>query len=946
MGGDLLARALVLALLCGGATLALADPPTASAQPAASAQPTASALKAEREQFFETKVRPIFSARCWSCHAAEKQEAGLRLDRADGFKTEEGAKVVEPGQPGKSRLIEAVHYDSDTQMPPSGKLPAEEIAALERWIELGAVWPAGTVDVSSMSGRIAHARQAHWALQPLQRTAAPQVGNAANFVDAFVIDRLKQEGLLLSPPADRRTLLRRVTFDLIGLPPTPGEYEDFVRDESSQAFAKVVDRLLASPQYGERWARHWLDVARYADTKGYVFTEEIRYAYSFTYRDYVVRAFNEDLPIDRFFFEQLAADLAPEPHDPKSLAALGFLTLGRRFSNNTHDIIDDRIDVVTRGLLGLTVTCARCHDHKYDPIPTADYYSLYGVFASTHEPKDLPVLEPPNEKSEAYQAFQKELTKREGKLQDFQQTKHQALLKHLRENVAEYLTEVVRQGSGEPIPPGTDLSLAPNELKPPGVQRWKRYLQQTAKPRHPVWAAWGRLSSLKGEPFAKELEKWVAELKDESQKAPPVNPHLRAAVLEKTPGSAQELALLYARLFEEAVKQWNALPEQDRLEKLPDDGWEELRNVLFVDNGPTTVPLGEARPFFDRATTNELTSLQKQVDAWRVSSPEAPPRGMALFDNPNPTEPQIFLRGSPDRRGERVPRRFLQVLAGPNAAPFKQGSGRLEMAREIIKPDNPLTARVFVNRIWQHHFGRGLVDSPSDFGVRTPPPSHPELLDELAATFQSSGWSLKQLHRTLLLTRVYQQASLDRADARSVDPENVLLWRANRQRLEFEPLRDSVLAVAGRLDLTLGGRPLNFWNEAEPRRRSLYGFVDRQDLAAVLRAFDFASPESSTELRPRTIVPQQALFLMNSKFLLSQARYVLQRPEITSTRDPAQKIHRLFHLLYLRPAQPDELEGSLRYVQPANANSGSSPARVWETYVQALLMSNEFAYVD
>ncbi|HXT61171.1 MAG TPA: DUF1549 domain-containing protein, partial [Pirellulales bacterium] len=378
------------------------------------------APSAEQIEFFEKQVRPVLVNRCQACHGAKKQESGLRLDSREALAAGiDGAPVMVPGDPDKSRLVQVVRYDGDVQMPPEGKLPDAELASLTTWIKMGAPWPRNGEPEASASGsasaaaasknqgadaprspaeRLAEVRESHWAFRPVTLPPLPAVRNAAwcaTPIDAFILHELEAKGLTPSPQADRRTLLRRASFDLIGLPPTAAEVEAFERDDLPDAWPRAVDRLLASVHYGERWARHWLDVARYADTKGYVFTQERRYPFSYTYRDYVIRAFNEDLPYDRFVKEQLAADQLPLEGNKRALAAMGFLTVGRRFMFNTHDIIDDRIDVVSRGLMGMTVTCARCHDHKFDPIPTADYYSLYGVFASSVEPDDLPLVEEP-----------------------------------------------------------------------------------------------------------------------------------------------------------------------------------------------------------------------------------------------------------------------------------------------------------------------------------------------------------------------------------------------------------------------------------------------------------------------------------------------------------------------------------------------------------------------
>ncbi|HEV3025506.1 MAG TPA: DUF1549 and DUF1553 domain-containing protein, partial [Pirellulales bacterium] len=524
----------------------------------------------------------------------------------------------------------------------------------------------------------------------------------------------------------------------------------------------VVDRLLASPHYGERWGRHWLDVARYADTKGYVFTEERKYPFSFTYRDYVIGAFKRDLPFDRFIVEQIAADQLPPAEDKAALAAMGFLTLGRRFGNNVNDIIDDRIDVVTRGLMGLTTTCARCHDHKYDPIPTDDYYSLYGVFASSVEPADLPLMGPPVI-NEAYQAYETELAKREAVLEAFVAEKIAALIDELRSRTTDYLVAVVRK-DGQELPQGIGVSLAPGDVRREVVTRWRNYLQETAKEPHPVFGPWHTLAALPADGFAEAAAKIITGLNDAADAQPRTNALVKQALAAADPQSMFDVASVYGRLLVETNSRWLALTRGQPAEAaggsapavpptaLPEAPVEELRQVLYAEKNPTAVARDETRRLFDRATKNKMAELKRAVDSFKANSPAAPPRAMVLNDAPEPTQPHVLIRGNPGRPGKEVPRRFLQVLSAPDTPAFQKGSGRLELAGLIASPKNPLTARVIVNRVWMHHFGKGLVTTPSDFGARGAAPSHPELLDYLASTFIEEGWSLKKLHRRILLS--------------------------------------------------------------------------------------------------------------------------------------------------------------------------------------------------
>ncbi len=907
------------------------------------------AVTPQAAEFFETRVRPVLAENCFSCHGPMRQKAGLRLDSAASLrKGSDTGPVVIGGQPEQSPLIQAIHYDGNVRMPPKGKLPAQAIEALTTWVKMGTPWPEViSTHAGSTDAKASAAGREHWAFQPVRQLALPAVQDPTwplTPIDFFILAKLDANGLTPAAPADRRTLLRRVTFDLIGLPPTAEEVDAFVADPSPDAFAKVVDRLLASPHYGERWGRHWLDVARYADTKGYVFTQERRFPYSYTYRDYVIRAFNEDLPYDQFVVHQLAADRLPLGDDKRPLAAMGFLTIGRRFLNNMHDIIDDRIDVVTRGLLGLTVTCARCHDHKFDPIPTRDYYSLHGVFASSVEPNDLPLLSKP-ERTEAYLAFEKELQAREQEVRKFLDDKYNEMRSRFRAQIGDYLLAVrnTQRLPGE----GHYEALSPGDLHAQMIRRWQAFLNQTAKGYHPIFGPWQAFAALPQQEFLAKAPALAADIAAQADPSRPVNRLVAQAFAGPPPASLREVAQRYGEIFAKVDKLWQetqakagappALPEADQ---------EALRQVLYGAGHPPVVAREDQRQFLDRAGRDRLTALQRRVDQWKVSSPAAPPRAMILQDAPTPQTPHVFLRGNPNNPGPEVPRQFLEVLAGANRRPFQDGSGRLELARAITSKDNGLTARVLVNRIWLHHFGAGLVRTPSDFGLRSEPPTHPELLDYLAGRFMEEGWSIKKLHRLILLSRVYQQRSEDRPEYSRLDPDNRWLWRMNRQRLDFEGLRDALLMVSGKLDLKRGGVAVDLTTMPFTGRRTVYGFIDRQNLPGLFRTFDFASPDTSTPQRYTTTVPQQALFLMNSPFVLEQARNLVSWPELAAL-DDEQRIQHLYRLAYGRAADPEEVALGLRFVAaPAIAEQEPPEPSAWEEYAQVLLLANEFVFVD
>ena len=937
-------------LLTASGAFILTVSAVSAAPPVSTAAPSA-----QSAEFFEKKVRPLLSEKCQSCHGAKRRQGGLRLDsRADMLKGGDDGPVVVPGEPDRSALVKAVRYADELKMPPKGKLSPESVETLAAWVRMGAPWPdARPGDGAAVRvSRVAEARTKHWSFLPVEKPPPPAVkdaGWARAPVDAFVLARLEAKGLAPAPPADRRTLLRRVTYDLTGLPPAPEEVEAFLADRSPDAYAKVVDRLLASPRYGERWARHWLDVARYADTKGYVFTDERRYPYAYTYRDYVIRAFNDDKPYDHFVTEQLAADLLPQGADRSSLAALGFLTLGRRFLNNQPDIIDDRIDVTMRGLMGLTVSCARCHDHKFDPIPTKDYYSLYGVFASCQEPTDLPAIAQP-EQTAALAAFEKGLAEREAKLRNYLRDQHDALLKSFRARCGDYLLAAQALGDGPPEERGPQ-PLGPDDPKPPLVARWRGFLARTRERHDPVMAAWHAFAALPPANFAGRAPAVAAAVAAGGERTAPVNAAVARMFAGPPPGSLAEVARRYGELFKAVDREWQeavrkaADAKSPPPAKLPDASREAVRQVLYGVGMPANVSEAEAPRFFDFAQRERRAALRKAVENWKATAPGAPPRAMVLRDLPTPVTPVVFVRGNPANHGPSVPRQFPEVLAGEGRKPFTQGSGRLELARAIVDPKNPLTARVLVNRVWQHHFGQGLVRTPGDFGLRGEPPTHPELLDWLAATFVEERWSVKKLHRHVLLSNTYRQSAECDDRVTAADPENRLLGRMNRQRLDFEALRDGLLAVGGGLDLTAGGPSVEITSAPFSARRSVYGFIDRQNLPGLFRTFDFASPDASTPQRYTTTVPQQALFLMNSPFVAEQAKRFAARPDVASqTRDEA-RIDRMHRLAYGRGAGPEDVEAGLRFLGVARA-AGPAKLTPWEQYAQVLLLANEFAFVD
>ncbi len=741
----------------------------------------------EQAEFFEKQVRPVLVDQCVKCHGPEKQKAELRLDsRAAILKGADTGPVVVEGQPEKSSLIKSIRHEGDLKMPEKApKMPDVQIAALTDWVKMGMPWPEGGAVLSSK----ADAAKTHWSFQPVKPVTVPQPADPNGWVkspvDAFVLEKLNAEKLTPSPIADRKALIRRAAFVLTGLPPSDDETDAFLNDRAPlrEAFGKAVDRLLSSPRYGERWGRHWLDVARYADHRGYLAGNDSReYPFAWTYRDWVIRSLNDDLPYDQFLTKQLAADLPGSGGDRDDLAALGFLTLGRRFLNNQNDIIDDRIDVVMRGTMALTVGCARCHDHKFDPVTAKDYYALYGVFASCDEQSDpgkLPEL--PGGKATA--AYQKLREQRDAEIRAFDQ------------KTADHVTAML---------------------------------------------------AMVGIPAAVPAEAIVP--------------------------------LQNARVFTRKVR--------DDRRKL-----ETKRSEAELNGG-------------------------------------APPRAHVLTDRAQPMTPRVFIRGNPGRQGEEVPRRFPSFLGG-DAAPFKNGSGRLELAQAIVNPANPLTARVIVNRVWSNDFGAGLVRTPGDFGMKSDPPVHQALLDYLAGQFVSGGWSLKKLQRTILLSSTWMQSSDLRADIQQRDPDNRFLWRQNRRRLDWEALHDSLLAASNDLDESMFGRPVQMFQKPYPKRRAIYGYIDRQNLPATFRTFDFASPDMMNPQRAVTNVPQQALYMLNSPFVMERASALAGGPEFDSSGAGVEQARYLFERVLRREASAQEVAMAMDFVKSASDGAPSAPP-LWQ----------------
>lgn len=915
-------------------------------------------------EFFEKKVRPLLVEKCLECHGGKDiSKNGLKLtSRAAILQGGESGPAAVERKPTESLLVTAINYRDAPRMPPKGKLSDDEIAILTRWVELGLPWPETTKTLTSSRSEttgtefvVTDEHRKFWSFRPMADPSLPKVKDETwpkTGIDRFLLEKLEAAGLKPSPPADKRTLLRRATYDLIGLPPTGDELQAFEQDQSPEAFAKVVDRLLASPRYGERWGRHWLDVARFADTKDGVLMygdDRVR-PYAYTFRDYVIRAFNEDLPFDRFVHEQLAADRIEPKVEPWHLAAMGFLTLGRMYDNNIPDVIDDQIDTVTRGFLGLTVSCARCHDHKYDPVPTADYYSLYGVFAGSESPLELPLLDKP-ENFPGYEEFEKKAGPKREEIRKFVDDQFSLLLETNRARIGDYLVHVA---TTRPDPLETAVffnSLAPEDLRPPVVGHWRRYIAARAVPEDAVFSLWHELMPLTDVDFAKTAADVVTRWKTRpaGTEKGQANPLVLSAFSAASPANRGEVAKTYGDLFKRVYEESKAAASgtaSGAPSPASDAARQQILDVVIAPDSPAFFVKSHTWKHMSRQPKDQYGNLLRDLDKMAVQSSLAPPRGMVLNDSDKPFEPHIFIRGNASRFGPVVPRRFLAVLSPEKRDPFPHGSGRLDLAKAITSPENPLTSRVIVNRVWMHHFGEPLVATPNDFGLRSSPPTHPELLDHLARTFMADGWSLKKLHRRIMLSVAYQQSSQEQA-SNSTDPENRLLWRAHRRRLDFESMRDSLLAISGRIEHQTGGRPVDIVNDPANRRRTIYGLVDRQSLPALYRAFDFASPDQAAERRPQTTVPQQALFGLNSPFVREQVKSLVARTEVSSVAEPAGKVAALYRLIFLRAPTADEAALALRFLEaPESTDPEKSQLSRWEQLAQVLLLTNEVMFVD
>jgi hypothetical protein len=768
--------------------------------------------------FFEAKVRPVLAAHCYKCHTAARK-GGLRLSsRASLLKGGKSGPAIVPGDPKKSLLIQVISRKHQRlKMPPKQPLAPRDVIALTRWVREGAVWPEETAEAAD--GKITQEQRDFWSFQPVKRPTVPRATDDrwnGNPVDAFVFSKLRAHQLTPGRPAEKRALIRRTTYDLTGLPATTSEVDSFLDDKSPGAFERVIDRLLAMRQYGERWGRHWLDIVRYADTAGDAGDYPVPEAYK--YRNYVIDAFNSDKPYNEFIREQIAGDLLPFANEHErweQIIATGYIAISRRIGvspqNLKHITIENTIDNLGKTFLGLTLGCARCHDHKFDPIPTDDYYALYGIFESSVYPHA----------GAEHQPYR----------QDF----------------------VYRVGN--------------------------KRADEILRPFREELAVWDR----------KERDKF-AEYRSSQQRKP------------DDPSRTREVI------------------------------WQELLELRE-----------QRRPFAERFPPLEIAYAIQEGDAHDARVHEA---------------------GDPRDPGRLVRRGFLQILGRRPLQDGHEGSGRRELAEWVTEEHNPLTARVAVNRIWHHHFGRGLVKTTSDFGLRGTPPTHPELLDFLASYFIEHGWSFKQMHRLIVLSQTYQLASTDVPDNSAIDPENDLLWRANRRRLDAEQIRDSLLTFSGRLDPTPGGRhPFGhrltyFYRQHEPfaaefptRKRSVYIMQQRIQKNPYLDLFDGPDGNRPLPTRNATTTTLQALFLMNSKFIHQQAEVIAERL-LDETHNTPSRVDWAYRTIFGRPPNADETARATKFLQTAGKQLAQARDKeqrqqlAWAGYIRGMISSNEFMFID
>lgn len=1034
--------------------------------------------QAAKLEFFEKKIRPVLVEHCYECHSSESKtvQGGLLVDSAQGLvQGGDSGPAIVPNKLDESLLLQAIRYES-TEMPPRGKLPPQVIADFEAWVANGAVDPRHGEPVTTKKEIDFEAARKFWSFVPPQSPEPPtpaQADWAESTIDRFILAAMEANRLSPVRKASKRELLRRATFDLTGLPPTPDEINAFLADESSNSFAKVIDRLLDSPAYGERWGRYWLDVARYSEDQAHTFSVQPNTS-GYRFRDWVIAAFNSDMPFDRFVQYQIAADVMDigEQERLKNLPALGFFGLGAQYYKNTDaakataDELDDRIDTLTRGFLGLTVSCARCHDHKFDPIPTQDYYSLAGVFHSSRL-HNVPLV--PDDEVKRYDNAQREIKKLEESINQTIAREGPKIRESRIDQVARYMmaTREYRDAKSN----DSSLKLAAfaksKELNEPTLKKWIDYLKSKSSeppiPLKPWFEAANNGNKEAHESAALAFQNYLQllrrqrdglltpeEQKEISQNTPAGNARYTSPLVTKVQPivkvdvdlkDAKELVLVVTdggngpscdhadwiepklitttgemKLTELKWKTVNAsygdvyvdksinggplrvggkkyenglgthstcvltyeIPEGairfTSLAGLDNSGSDQaggcgdeaaiqfrvytetptdisnsqpdLLTEVFGEKGVFAMEIPEIEKQLPPELSASIASMREGLEKLRRESPPKYPIAHAIAEG-KPSDLQVMIRGNPANKGETAPRRFLKILSSDSPPVFANGSGRLDLAKAIASRENPLTARVIVNRVWQHHFGRGLVATPDNFGKLGEQPSHPELLDYLTIRFMDQGWSLKSLHREIMLSATYQLSTESNEANLQRDADNRFLWRMNRRRLDVEAWRDALLATSGRLDRKLEGPSTNL-ADAGNNRRTVYGFISRHELDNMLRLFDFPDANITASTRAETTVPQQQLFVLNSPFMIEQSKAFAERIQKESTSSMDSQIRYAYQLAFGRDASDRELEIGMQFLQVAESEESKEKNKLsrWERYAQALLASNEFMYLD
>ena len=945
-----------------------------SAKPVTALLTAAAAKGSPGDEYFETKVRPILANNCGSCHMDGVSKGGLSLTSRDSIlKGGDTGPAIVINDPEKSLLIQAVHQTGDLKMPPKGtKLTADEIQTLSDWIRMGAPWPVSNVPVRAAGKQITPDMRKWWSFVPLQEPTVPAITDPAlsawakTDIDKFVLAKLQEKGMKPAPMADKRTLIRRATLDLTGLPPTEEEITAFEKDSSPDAYAKVVDRLLASPRYGERWGRHWLDVARYGDDdirgldprgRGFMPLDG-----AWVYRDWVIKTFNEDMPYDQFVKRQLAGDLISPHPTPEDLKGTGFLGGAPWIWDQAEPIQgraderNERIDAVTRGFMGLTVACARCHDHKYDPILAKDYYALGGIFASS-------TYKEYNFASDAevvfYEEKRKEADQKSEMTQDFTKNAGDSVAKAYAAQTSTYMVAAWRV-MGKPKAKVEDAA-DQGKLDPEMLDRWVKFLGK--KPLYyPDLKDWQLMvaeggseeqAKFLGDSFQKrvlELEVKEKAIDDENEKIKAkagvptrrekdVKPNQFDTYDEFCPGCTLELkvlppeeANLYTDLFVRSLSSGDEMSGRGDPGLFAFRGWELTRRLGPVEQAYLASLGGGAA-----AGPGRRGGPQPDSDVYPFV------HGMA--DKPKLVDIALDVRGNPHQQGEVVPRGFLTVLRSPDEKPYTQGSGRLQLADDII--ETPIATRVWVNRVWRWHFGTGIVNTPDNFGAVGDPPSDPALLDYLATQFNKNGRSLKKLQRMIMLSAVYQQSSKETPDEHVKDPLNRYYSHFSLQRLDAEQLRDSILFVSGDLDLKEVGGPATQLG-VDNTKRTVYAKVSRFRIDPFLQAFDFPNPTFTAEQRFSTNVPVQRLYFMNDPFVYKQAEVLSNR--VYSKGDDSARITETYRLVFGRKPTPAELQAGLDFLKTTPDKPGymvnQEPISAWKEYCRVVFSSNEFEFLN